>query len=304
MRRLAADYNLIAVHRHDLADTETPVAAYWRLNQDRPGFLLESVEGGERLGRFSFIGGEPRAAVTMKDGVATVEAGGEVRQDSFTDPISYLETILADCHQAPDQSLAGRFSGGLVGYLAYEAARYFETIPAPRENSLDVADAVFFLSDNLVVFDHLLHRRTIIAHVRADPGVNIDAAYAEAVTRIEEMAERLDSGESPPGPDYAPNESDGGAWNVEADEFKAKVERCKEYILAGDILPGPGLAAADGADDRPSLLPLPGASHRKPVAVHVLPQAARARRRAPSGDRHRGDLAGDAGAGRRRPGCR
>ena len=235
MRRLAADYNLIAVHRHDLADTETPVAAYWRLNQDRPGFLLESVEGGERLGRFSFIGGEPRAAVTMKDGLATVEAGGEVRQDSFTDPISYLETMLADCRQAPDQSLSGRFSGGLVGYLAYEAARYFETLPGPRENSLDVADGVFFLSDNLVVFDHLLHRRTIIAHVRADPGVDVDAAYAQAVTRIEEMAERLESGESPPGPDYAPNESNEGAWNVKADEFKAMVERCKEYILAGDI---------------------------------------------------------------------
>ena len=211
------------------------MAAYWRLNQDRPGFLLESVEGGERLGRFSFIGGEPRAAVTMSNGSATVETAGEVRTEAFTDPIAYLESLLSDCRQAPDENLSGRFSGGLVGYLAYEAARYFETLPAPRGNSLDVADAVFFLADNVVVFDHLLHRRTIIAHVRVEPGVDIETAYAAAVERIEEMAQRLDGSDSPPGPDYAPSEAVEGEWNVGRDEFKAKVERCKEYILAGDI---------------------------------------------------------------------
>ena len=73
VRALAADYNLVPLYRNDLADTETPVAAYWRLNQDRPGFLLESVEGGEHLGRFSFIGGQPRASVTLNAGTATVE---------------------------------------------------------------------------------------------------------------------------------------------------------------------------------------------------------------------------------------
>jgi anthranilate synthase component 1 len=223
------------VHRHDLADTETPVTAYWRLNQDRPGFLLESVEGGERLGRFSFIGGEPRAAVTMNAGVATLETGGATRTETFTDPIAYLEDLVRDLRQAPDESLSGRFSGGLVGYLAYEAARYFETLPAPREDPLGLADAVFFLSDSLVVFDHLLHRRTIIAHVRLEPGTDVDAAYGEAVARIEEMATRLDGAESPPGPDYAPNEAVEGKWNIEGPEFMEKVERCKEYILAGDI---------------------------------------------------------------------
>jgi anthranilate synthase component I len=235
VRALAADYNLVPLYRNDLADTETPVAAYWRLNQDRPGFLLESVEGGERLGRFSFIGGQPRASVTLNAGTATVESGGEVREESFADPVTYLEGLLGECRQAPDQTLSGRFSGGLVGYLAYEAARYFETLPRPGEDTLGIADGVFFLADDLVVFDHLLHRRTIISHVRLDPGVDVGAAYAEAAGRIEEMADRLDGGDSPPGPDYAPSESVQGAWNIGGDDFKAKVEACKEYILAGDI---------------------------------------------------------------------
>src|SRR6202165_506019 len=235
VRALAADYNLVPLYRNDLADTETPVAAYWRLNQDRPGFLLESVEGGERLGRFSFIGGEPRAAVTMSSGRARVEPAGQAVEEDFTDPIAYLEALLDDCRQAPDESLEGRFSGGLVGYLAYEAARYFETLPDSGKDTLGLAAAVFFLADNVVVFDHLLHRRTIITHVRVEPGVDIEDAYAAAAGRIEEMADRLDSGEGPPGPDYAPSEAVDGEWNVGGAEFMAQVERCKEYILAGDI---------------------------------------------------------------------
>ncbi|MDP9326123.1 MAG: chorismate-binding protein, partial [Candidatus Dormibacteraeota bacterium] len=243
VRGLAGEYNLIPVYRHDLADTETPVAAYWRLNLDGPGFLLESVEGGERLGRYSFISGPPRALVTMRDGEARVEEEGGTRTDAFADPIAYLEGMLSDLRQAPAADLPGRFRGGLVGYLAYEAARYFEELPAPGADPVDVAESVFFLVDNVVVFDHLLHRRTIISHVRVEAGTDIDSAYNAAVSRVEGMAARLDSGDMPPGPDY-PQSNDGdnsgaeladGEWNVDRDDFMAKVERCKEYILAGDI---------------------------------------------------------------------
>ncbi len=239
VRRLAGEYNLIPVYRHDLADTETPVAAYWRLNGDGPGFLLESVEGGERLGRYSFISGPPRASVTMRAGEALVEDDTGSRTDDFSDPIAYLEAMIAGLRQAPAADLPGRFRGGLVGYLAYEAARYLEQLPDPRADPVDVADGVFFLVDNVVVFDHLLHRRTIISHVRVEPGTDIESAYGAAVARVEEMAARLDSAEVPPGPEYP---RPGGAadageeeWNVGREDFMAKVDRCKEYILAGDI---------------------------------------------------------------------
>jgi len=223
VRELAATHDLVAVYRSDLADTETPVAAYWRLNEDRPGFLLESVEGGERLGRYSFIGGEPLASITMRDRVAEIDEGGEVRSQGFDDPVEFLEEFLRRHRQAPPEGLPARFSGGLVGYMAYEAARYFEKLPAPTADPLAVEDAVFFLADNVVVFDHLQHRRTIISHVRVQEGTEIDAAYAAAVERVEAMAARLDGIDSPPGPAYGRTSADPSAppaedesWNLPA----------------------------------------------------------------------------------------
>jgi len=243
VRRLAAEgYNLIPVWRDDLADMETPVSAYWRLNGDGPGFLLESVEGGERLGRYSFIGGEPLAVVTLDKGEARVD-GEQARTVPFTDPTRVLEDILAGYRQAPVTGLAGRFTGGLVGYLSYEAAAYFEKLPEPKPDPTRTADGVFFLVDNVVVFDHLLHRRTIVAHARVAAGEDPEAAYAAAGARVEAMARRLDdpAAAAPPGPGYAPapgwvdDPEAEGEWNVGREEFMAQVRRCKEYILAGDI---------------------------------------------------------------------
>jgi anthranilate synthase component 1 len=243
VRRLAAGHNLVAIHRSDLADTETPVAAYWRLNRDGPGFLLESVEGGERLGRYSFIGGEPLASITMNDGSAEIIEDGAARREAFTDPIELVQEILERYRQAPPADLPARFSGGLVGYLGYEAARYFERLPEPPSDPLGMADGVFFLADNVVIFDHLLHRRTIVSHVRLEEGGSIDDAYAAAVARIDAMAARLDSTEPPPGPDYGrPTAPDGASaaageetWSISGDNFKELVRRCQEYVLSGDI---------------------------------------------------------------------
>lgn len=242
VRRLAADHNLVAVYRSDLADTETPVAAYWRLNRDGPGFLLESVERGERLGRYSFIGGDPLASLTMHAGQAEIQEQGRSRTEAFADPVELLRQVLGRYRQAPPADLPARFSGGMVGYMGYEAARYFERIPAPAADPLEIADAVFFLTDNLVVFDHLLHRRTIISHVRVEAGVSLEEAYAAAVGRIEQMAGRLDVSDLPPGPDYgsvsggpAPATREPESWNIGAAAFEDRVKRCKEYILSGDI---------------------------------------------------------------------
>jgi anthranilate synthase component 1 len=241
VRDLASRYNLIPVFRHDLADVQTPVTAYWRLNRDGPGFLLESVQSGERLGRFSFIGGEPRAAVTMRSGQASIERDGARESVAFSDPILLLEEMLAPHRQSPTAELEGRFSGGMVGYLGYEAAGYFEKLPRPPGDPQETPEAVFFLVDNVVVFDHLRHRRTIIAHARIEDGADVERAYNDAVQRVEEMAGRLDAAAAePPGPDYpveaaAVADSVEGEWNVDGDTFKDWVRRCKEYILAGDI---------------------------------------------------------------------
>ena len=188
------------------------------------------------------LGGEPLASITMRDGAAEILEEGVTRTEAFDDPVDLLERVMEGYRQAPPEDLPARFSGGLVGYLGYEAGRYFEHLPTPAADPLDLADAVFFLTDNLVVFDHLQHRRTIISHVRVVDSASLEDAYAAAAGRIDEMAKRLDSVEVPPGPDYGSERRPGPgipaepeAWNITAEPFKEKVRRCKEYILNGDI---------------------------------------------------------------------
>jgi len=179
--------------------------------------------------------------VTLRDGVAFIDDGSGPQEQPFADPVLLLQELLSRYREARVPALPGRFHGGLVGYLGYEAVRYLEHIPLAAADPLDLPDGVFFLCGDVVVFDHLLHRRTIISHVKLDGDTDVDAAYRQAEQRIQDLARRLDSGAAPPGPDYPRPEADALArgatesWNIDADAFKREVERCKEYILAGDI---------------------------------------------------------------------
>jgi anthranilate synthase component 1 len=180
------------------------------------------VEGGERLARYSFIGAEPVRVI---------------RADGRTDPLLAVEEELARIHPVPVPGLP-RFHGGAVGYLAYDAVRHFERLPTPAADPLGVPEAVFMLTDTLLVFDHLRHRIKVLSHARVDG--NVDRAYAEAVDRIEALVERL-NGETPRrlprrhldgrSPEGAEVQS-----NLSPDRYLAMVERAKEYIAAGDII--------------------------------------------------------------------
>jgi len=139
---------MVPVFREVLADTLTPVTAFAALAEDGPAFLLESVEGGERLGRYSFVAADPMATVTIGDGVATVAsrhaASGGGREVSGSvlpgrDPLDALQRYLAGYRAEPAEGLPARFSGGAVGYLGYEAARYLERVPVPDQDPLGLS---------------------------------------------------------------------------------------------------------------------------------------------------------------------
>src|SRR5688500_15798338 len=135
-RELAKRGNLIPVYREVLADMETPVSVYRKVARGKYSFLLESVEGGERLARYSFIGTAPRLIVRLHDHCAVVTtAGGEVSESQFEDPLVFVRDLLAPYVpvQLPDMP---RFQGGAVGYLAYECVRYFEDLPTPERDDL------------------------------------------------------------------------------------------------------------------------------------------------------------------------
>jgi anthranilate synthase component 1 len=231
----------VPIYREIMADLETPVSAYLKLRGAGPSFLLESIQGGERLARYSFIGADPIAVLTLRDGRATVaNASGETTAAAYDDPLIPLAELVARYRspEMPDLPLP-RFSGGAVGYLSYEAVRAFEPrVPSAPGKGLDLPDGMWMLSDALLVFDHLARTIKAVAHVRLDGTGSLEEAYRQAETPIDALVEQL-AGPQPPMPCGALT-----AWepaearqtpNTTRERYLEMVERAREYIAAGDI---------------------------------------------------------------------
>ena len=234
--RRAGRGNLVAVYREILADTETPVSAFRKAARGGHAFLLESVEGGERIGRYSFLGSEPFCVIrTRGNDVRVLEDGGEREfhlQDG-QDPLDVLKEHLGRYRWVGGEDLPA-FCGGAVGYMGYDTVRHFESLPGTPVDDADLDDCVFLLTDSLLIFDHVRHRLKVLvnARVEGDP----DAAYDRAVRRIDELIERLRQPlEAPPPPGGGPAPLDITP-NVTPDQYIEAVRRCKEYIVAGDVI--------------------------------------------------------------------
>src|SRR6202011_362294 len=208
-RALAKDHALIPVSREVLADMLTPVRPYTLLcPPGTPGFLLESVEGGERLARYSFIGSEPKPLHPDMDR-----------------PLAALRSVAAEV-TAPVKGVP-RFHGGAVGYLGYETARHFERLPVAQGAPPPMPESAFLRADDLAVFDHVTRRLKLLTIHRPDR-----EDYEAAVERIDEMDKRLASDQMA---SYARG-TDGTRWesNVTKGQYESMVDAAREYILAGD----------------------------------------------------------------------
>ncbi|CAA9249251.1 MAG: Anthranilate synthase, aminase component [uncultured Chloroflexi bacterium] len=264
-RALAAQGNLIPVYREVLADMETPVSVYRKIARGPYSFLLESVEGGERLARYSFIGTEPRLVATLHDHRAVVRttstregdaADSETRESRFEDPLDFIRDLLAPYKPVllPDMP---RFQGGAVGYLAYECVRYFEELPTPERDDLKLPDAVLMLADTLVVFDHVKHRMRVLSHADLHAhGGDVDAAYHAAVARVDAILVRLHAAVPPAGAVLCgtavangraqrsasstqhsfPSSLPGVTSTLTKDIYESAVGHAKEYVGDGDII--------------------------------------------------------------------
>lgn len=223
-RGRAGEGNLIPIYREVPADLETPVSAYLKVARSPNSFLLESVEGGERLARYSFIGTQPYRVVRTGPGAP----------DGEVDPLRLVEDELRRFRVVPVEGLP-RFQGGAVGFLAYDAVRYFERLPMPDQDVLGLPESVLMFTDTLLVFDHVRHTIKVVSHARLDG--DIEASYRQATWRIEQLVEKL--GRPLAGP---PLDGDGPAGsaaieaNMPKDDYLAMVERAKEYIVAGDVI--------------------------------------------------------------------
>ncbi|MFW6150595.1 MAG: anthranilate synthase component I [Chloroflexota bacterium] len=219
-RELSTHGNLVPVCRDINADLETPVSAYLKIARDRYSFLLESVEGGERLARYSFIGSCPSAITTT----AT---------DNPVDPLALVRQHLGQYSPVRVPGLP-RFHGGLVGYMSYEVSRYFEKLPSAPPDSLDVPEALFMLADTVLAFDHLTHRIKVVSHAHIDG--DVETAYREACARIDGLAHSLHQSLQAPSPPRSNKQPAAVSSNLTQPEFEALVTSAKEHIYAGDII--------------------------------------------------------------------
>ncbi len=227
----------VPVYRTLLADLETPVSVYMQLKQaGKPAFLLESVEGGEQAGRYSFIGVNPKGLLTVKDNVVHFERDGN--RTSYPLPCDQdpLHVIKSHFHDVNTVALEGlpRFVGGAVGYMSYDIVRYFEDLPATASDDLQVPTVAFMLPDTLVIFDRVKHQLIVLANAHNtddDP----DAAYDRAVASIDQIVEAL--AQPMPHTAYAaPSGINFGdlVSNVEQHVHEDRVRKAKDYIRDGD----------------------------------------------------------------------
>jgi len=239
-RQLAREGNLIPVYREILADVETPVTALSKLASRSHVFLLESVEGGEKWGRFSFLGADPQLIFRVSGDEVIISNNGNIRRFRHGgDPLRHLQALLQKYRPVTVPGLP-RFYGGAVGYLGYGMSRYFERLPVRAEDDLGADGAVFLLTDTILVFDNVRHTIKIVACAFVDEkdGVTPEASYREATAKIDGIMKNLLES-SPPLPAAGPAPAGGEIAvipNMTPESFQEMVRKAKDYILNGDII--------------------------------------------------------------------
>ena len=238
-RALAKQANLIPVRREILADCDTPVSTFLRVGNRGPAFLMESVEGGESVARYSFLGSRPRMIVEGRGTEVRCRHLRDGRTETFesTDPLSALRDLLRDVSPANIEGLPP-FHGGFVGYLAYDAVRRFERLPDSVEDSLGIPDATFLLADSVLVFDRARNVIQVVVNASVPDASLADQAYDAAEAQIEATVSEiraplpyrlgLPGGTAGPLPEPVSNTS--------RDRYLEMVRQAKDYVAAGDII--------------------------------------------------------------------
>ena len=223
-KQMSDQGNLLPIYKEIDADLETPVSAYLKVAKPPYSFLLESVEGGEHLARYSFIGTEPEEVIKTGPG----------QKDGEVDPLALVENML-NKYKLIETTNLPRFGGGAVGYLSYEAVRYFEKLPSPSNDPLNIPESIMMLTKTFLVFDHVRHKIQVVSHAHLDTGV--EAAYKEAINRIDAVVDRLNQPLDPaaiPRSSNYPSNNIGS--NMSPEHHRFMVNKSKDYVVDGDVI--------------------------------------------------------------------
>ncbi|MDD4908122.1 MAG: anthranilate synthase component I [Candidatus Omnitrophica bacterium] len=236
--KLSRKGNIIPVYRQIQADLDTPVSAFLKIRDKGYNYLLESVEGGEKVARFSFLGSRPSLVFKSKGrDIQISEKGRSKRFLTGSTPLDEIGKIMKRFKFVPVKGLP-RFCGGLVGYMGYDAVRFFEKLPDKNPDDLNLPDSVFVLNDTLLIFDHINHTIKIVANVHLDVKGREGLAYNEALRKIDSIYKRLRGRVSYDLQLDIPGKKNNikVTSNFTRPEFERVVNKAKEYIRKGDII--------------------------------------------------------------------
>ena len=230
-QELARHGTFVPVYKEIVADLLTPVSAFLKIAEHSDyAFLLESVEGGEQVGRYSFLGKDPFLIARSRGGKTIIDRAGRT-SESDQPFVQALRELMAGFH-SPFVPGLPRFTGGAVGYLGYDAAAWFEPVTLQPDGEVE-EEACFMLFDTVLAFDHVRHQILIVANARITGDEDLESLYEFARTNIEFIERELDRTLSKTAP--AQTQPIEITSNVTRDEFEERVRTAKEYIAAGDI---------------------------------------------------------------------
>jgi anthranilate synthase component 1 len=233
--RICEEGNIVPVYRNLIADTLTPVSAFKKIAGEDYAFLLESVSGPEKIGRYCFLGARPFAIFESYGKEVKITEAGSVRRMQSADPFREFRRYLTRYRLSQVEGLP-RFSCGAVGYMGYDVVRFIEDLPDCPPDDRGLPDIYYMFFDEVLIFDHLDKTIKVVCSIRTD-GKKPEDAYDEATERVDRLIERLRTPVTslteditPAGEVSLPYES-----NIRREDYLQGVERCKEYIRAGDV---------------------------------------------------------------------
>ncbi|WP_281185450.1 anthranilate synthase component I [Trichlorobacter lovleyi] len=232
--QLAQKGNLVPVYREIMADMDTPVTAFRKIDDGCYSFLLESIEGGEKWARYTFLGSSPSLIVRTKGKTVETIEYGVITSQTVADPLDSIRALLSRFTPVEVPGLP-RFFGGAVGYLGYDMVRHFEHLPTQKPALIDAYDAYFLVTDTLIIFDNVSQKIKVVSNAHLGGTVSAEDAYAEALARIEGIIHKLRGPLPPAGAPEAVKPAELRS-NISREEYEAAVEKAKEYVRAGDII--------------------------------------------------------------------
>jgi anthranilate synthase component 1 len=233
--KLAGQGNLVPVYREIMADMDTPVTAFRKIDNGKQAFLLESIEGGEKWARYSFLGADASLIIRSKGRRVELVRGEQVTEQELDDPTTLLRDELARYRPVEVPGLP-RFIGGAVGFLGYDMVRHFEQLPTDKPDTIGAWDSYFMVTNSLLIFDAVKQKILVVATADLDNSPSHEQAYADAVSRIEALVLKLRTPVAGHSTTRPAERTVGFSSNISQADFEAAVEKAKEYVRAGDII--------------------------------------------------------------------